>query len=76
MDTPDILINVHPDMSLEKREQVEDAVLQCPGVLAANFDHHRQPHALMVVYNSASINEQQILEAVRKFDPTASMVGL
>ncbi len=76
MDTPDIIIHVHPDLPADKRAQVEDAVLGCTGVLAANFDHHQKPHALLVVYDSAATNEKQILETVRRFDPAATMVGL
>ncbi len=76
MDTPDILIHVHPAMSPEKREEVEKAVMGCNGVIAANFDHHKEPHALTVVYNGDAISERQILEVVRKYDPVATMVGL
>ncbi len=76
MDTPDILIHVHPVMPPEKREEVEKAVMACNGVIAANFDHHKEPHALTVVYNRDAINERQILEVVRKYDPVATMVGL
>ncbi len=76
MNTPDILIHVHPNTSAEKRSQIENAVLDCAGVIAADFDHHPEPHALMVVYNSDAISERQILETVRKFDPVATMVGL
>jgi hypothetical protein len=76
MDTPDILIHVHPELPAEKRAEVEDAVMRCPGVIAANFDHHKHPHALTVVYNKDAIKESQILETVRKYDPVATMVGL
>lgn len=76
MDTPDILIHVHPELSADKREEVEDALMKCAGVISAHFDHHPHPHALMVVYDNDAIKEGQILAAVRKFDPVATMVGL
>jgi hypothetical protein len=76
MDTPDVLIYVHPEFPAGKRANVEDAVMKCNGVIAANFDHHKQPHALTVVYNKEAVNEDQILKTVRQFDPSATMVGL
>lgn len=76
MDTPDILIHIHPELSAEKRAEIENAVMKCAGVIAADFDHHKKPHALTVVYNKDATNEARILEAVRKFDPVATMVGL
>lgn len=76
MDTPDFLIHVHSELSAEQRAEIENVVMQCAGVIAADFDHHKNPHALMVVYNKDATNEARILEAVRKFDPAAMMVGL
>ena len=76
MDTPDILIHVHPELSAEARATIESEVMGCAGVIAANFDHRKQPHALTVVYNPASTSSKKILTAVQKYDPAASMVGL
>ena len=76
MDTPDIMIYVHPELSAEVRTKVENEVMKCSGVIAADFDHHKHPHALTVVYNAEAIKGAQILAAVQKFDPAASMVGL
>ena len=76
MDTPDIMIYVHPELSVEGRSRVENEVMGCAGVIAAAFDHHKHPHALTVVYNPDATSGKQILDAVRKHDPAASMVGL
>lgn len=76
MDTPDILIHVHPDLSSYVRTKVENDVLASKGVIAANFDHHKQPHSLIVVYNADATSGQQILDVVKKYDPAASMAGL
>ena len=76
MDTPDILIYVHPELSAESRAKVENEVRGCAGVIAANFDHHKHPHALTVVYNADATSGKQILAAVQRYDPAASMVGL
>lgn len=76
MSTPDILIHVHPELSEAGRAKVESAVMGCAGVLAANFDQHKHPHALMVAYNPDEISGKQILALVQKYDSAASMVGL
>ena len=76
MGTPDILIHVHPELSAEDRAKVESEVMNCTGVIAANFNHHQHPHALTVLYNSDAISGKQILSAVQKYDPSASMVGM
>lgn len=76
IDTPDIMIYVHPDLSAEDRTKIEKDVRGRAGVIAAHFDQHKQPHALTVLYNLDAINEKEILASVRKYDPAASMVGL
>ncbi|CAG0937961.1 hypothetical protein GALLN_00060 [Gallionellaceae bacterium] len=76
MDTPDIMIYVHPELPAEGRAKVEKEVMGCNGVIAADFDHHKHPHALTVVYNPDAISGKQILAAVQKYDPAASMVGM
>jgi hypothetical protein len=50
--------------------------MTCAGVIAANFDKHKSPHALTVLYNPNEIQDKQILDAVRRQDPAATLVGL
>lgn len=76
MDTTDILIHVHPDLSADARAKLEQAVMASNGVIAANFDHHKHPHALTVLYNPDATQSRAILEVVQKIDPAATMVGL
>lgn len=76
MDTVDVLIHVHPELSQEARVKVEQEVMTCTGVIAADFDKHKSPHALTVLYNPDAVQDKQILEAVRRQDPTATLVGL
>jgi hypothetical protein len=76
MDTVDVLIHVHPELSQEERVKVEQEVMSCAGVIAANFDKHKSPHALTVLYNPDAVQDKQILEAVRRQDPAASLVGM
>lgn len=76
MDTVDVLIHVHPELSAEARAKVEQEAMSCNGVIAANFDHHKHPHALTVLYNPDAVQGKQILEVVRRHDPAATMIGL
>ncbi len=76
MDTVDVLIHVHPELSPEMRAKVEQEVMDITGVIAANFDHRKHPHALTVLYNPDAVQDKQILETVRRSDPIASMIGL
>jgi hypothetical protein len=76
INTPDILIYVHPELSAEVRTKIENDVMGRAGIISAHFDHHKHPHALTVLYNLDAINEKEILASVRKYDPAASMVGL
>lgn len=76
MDTVDVLIHVHPELSQEARVRVEQEAMTCAGVIAANFDKHKSPHALTVLYNPDVVQDKQILEAVRRQDPAATLVGM
>lgn len=76
MDTVDVLIYVHPELSPEDRATVAQEVMACAGVIAANFDHHKHPHALTVLYNPSAVKDKQILEVVRRHDPAATLIGL
>lgn len=76
MNTPDVLFYIHPEMSADGRNKVEQELMTCKGVLAANFDHHEHPHMLDVLYDSDMTDSSQLLTMVRKFDPSATMIGL
>lgn len=76
MNTVDVLIYVHPELSAEARKKVVKEVIACAGVVSANFDKHKHPHALTVLYNSNEVQSKQILDLVKQHDPAASLVGL
>lgn len=76
MHTVDVLIHVHPELSPDARTKLEQEVMANTGVIAANFDHHKNPHALTVLYNPDAVQSKQILDTVKQHDPSATMVGL
>lgn len=76
MNNVDVLIYVHPELSAEDRTRLTREVGGAVGVISANFDQHEHPHALIVQYNPDATQSKQLLEVVRRHDPTATMAGL
>lgn len=75
MDIADILIHVHPTLDNEQREQVEKALLEQQSVVMAHFSPG-QPHTLVVAFDPATVQSGQLLQIVREWDQTATLVGL
>ena len=76
MKNVDVLIYVHPELSAEDRARVVQEVGGAVGVISANFDQHKHPHALLIQYNPNATQSKQVLEAVRRHDPAATLVGI
>ena len=77
MNTADMLIHVHPDLSELGRGDLERTVATCSGVDCAEFNHHAHPHALIVKFDPDAVDGMTILSMVRKsVDPMATIVGL
>lgn len=75
MDITDILIHVHPTLSAEQREKVEEALSGSKGVVSAHFSPGH-PHTLSVAYDPATAQAGQLLQIVREWDRAATLVGL
>jgi hypothetical protein len=76
MKTVDVLVYIHSDLRAEDRTKVTQEVKESAGVISANFDQHEHPHAFLVEYNPDAVQSGQILFAVRRHDPAATMIGL
>ena len=76
MKNVDVLIYVHPELSAEDRARVAREVAGAVGVISANFDPHKHPHALLIQYNPDATHAKQVLDAVRRHDPSATLVGM
>jgi hypothetical protein len=75
MDIVDILIHVHPELSVEQRAKIEHEVGMNKGVMSVHFSAVH-PHELTVAYDPQAIASKRILELVRVSDEAATMVGL
>ena len=77
MNRVDILIDVHPHLDEDHRQQLETEIITLNGVLHAHFDRkHPDSHGLFVEYDPQAITSQAVLEEVRFWDPRATMAGL
>jgi len=75
MDIVDFLIHIHPDLPIEQRAKLEEALGSTGGVVSAHFSPE-QPHELTVAYDPEVINSKTILEQARQWDEEATMAGL
>lgn len=76
MSNADVLIYVHAELPQADRAKVKKEVEACAGVVSADFGKSKHPHALIVEYKSEAIQSKQILDAVRRHDPAATMTGM
>lgn len=76
MNLADILIHVNPELDANDRAEVTRIVEGHVGVDCAEFDHHTNPHALIVKYDPDAVQSMQILTMVRHYDSSAAIVGL
>lgn len=77
MNKADMLIDVHPDLGEDARDQLVTEVITVNGVLNAHFDsRHPRGHGLYVEYDPEAIRSSAVLNEVQQWDPQASMAGL
>lgn len=75
MDITDILIHVHPALSTEQREKIEEALSGNKGVISAHFNF-AHPNELIVAYDPEAAHAGQLRRTVREWDAAATLVGL
>ena len=77
MNKADILIDVHPDLNDDYRQQLETEITILNGVFHAHFDRkHPRSHGLFVEYDPQAISSKAVLDEVRLWDPKATMAGM
>ncbi|MDP3481904.1 MAG: hypothetical protein Q8S05_01190 [Sulfuricella sp.] len=75
MDLTDFLINVHPELPMNDRTQLEDEISHMEGVVSACFSPEH-PHMMTVTYNPDAVSSGKVMEQVDKHGIEASKVGL
>ena len=71
----DIIIQVHPELPADTRDEVVTELRDDNGVLSACFSADNV-RALTVAYNTELINSSDVLQHVRHWDQKAMMVGM
>ena len=71
----DFLINVHAELPIDARVQLEDELSHMGGVVSACFNP-RHPHIMTVTYNPDSVDSSTVLARVGTRGIEASKVGL
>ena len=75
MDIADFLINVHPELPMNERTQLEDEIGHMEGVVSAHFSPGH-PHMMTVAYNPDAVSSSKVMVQVGKHGIWASKVGL
>jgi len=77
MDTKLAEVTVHIDESTShnEREKLRDALLAMDGVIAAAY-HDEKPHLLLIEYNPDVINSTEFVNAAKKQNLHAELIGL
>lgn len=77
MDKGDIIIDVHPDLNDEERENLVNEIITLNGVMHAHFDpKHPKGHGLYVEYDMETLHAREVLDEVKRWDPEATMASL
>lgn len=75
MSVADFLINVHPELPMHERTQLEDELSRMGGVVSACFSP-AHPHIMTVTYNPDAVSSGTVLARVGARGIEASKVGL
>ncbi len=71
----DVTVHFDPDLSKQKRANVEDAFRALDGVVSVHMPDNK-PHLAVVEYNPETINSQTILQTATSKGGHAELVGL
>lgn len=75
MDLADFIINVHPELPMNERAQLENEISHMGGVVSACFSPGH-PHMMTVTYNPDAVSSGTVLARVGARGIEASKVGL
>jgi hypothetical protein len=74
MDTLEVLIHIHPDLSDEERGALNQDLQGAEGVATAHFSEVTH-HILMVKYDANVTDAHKILAQAQSRDPVAAIVS-
>lgn len=71
----DFVIHVHEEMSPQEQNDMEDFIIQQPGVVGVGFSSNHS-HLITVAYDCDDYTAHSILSHVREHSIQAEMIGL
>jgi copper chaperone CopZ len=71
----DVLVHVDQTLSHDRLASLTKTIAAIKGVSAAE-GHDAKPHLVIVTYDSAQVNSQDILAAVKAQGVSAELIGL
>jgi hypothetical protein len=75
IDLVDVTIHIGENLEESQRQGLVEAVRQREGVVSVGY-HDDKPHLMMVEYNPAQVNSQQLLGLVKGQGVHAELIGL
>jgi len=72
----DIVVHLHPEISGDESEKIEQDLRARDGVISVHFSDEAHPHSMVVAYNSEAVTSAEVLAEIRKCDRDAVMVGM
>jgi len=75
MNIADTLIHVEETLGLKERETLAESIREIPGVIAPRFNQG-QDHLLLVAFDPAGIQSNDLLNSVRNKGYHAQLVAL
>ena len=71
----DVLLHIQPQLQPNEREELEQLIQDCEGVLSAHFNRKHE-HLFMVEYNPLETSSEHLLRCVSERGIQASRIGL
>ncbi|MGD2082515.1 MAG: ATP-binding protein [Chromatiales bacterium] len=75
IDMADVTVHIDETLDDERRALVADGVRGAEGVVSVGYDQGR-PHLMIVEYNPAQTDSQQVLASVTSQGVHAELIGL
>ena len=71
----EVTLHIDEDISHDERERFRDVLLAMDGVMAAAY-HDEKPHLMLIEYNPDAVNSVEFVDAARKQNLHAELIGL
>ena len=70
----EVTLHIDEDTAHEEREKFRDTLLALDGVIAAAY-HDERPHLMLIEYNPGAINSIEFVNAAKKHNLHAELIG-